>query len=161
MSIIETVYASAPSGHIIHRTLEILVPDFDPIRVVAAYEDLTATLETGETVVFSAGPFDPREPKKSSDGNQTLTFSIANVTGEAQKAVEAALESAEEVPVNYRVFLSSDLSAPANKPYKMTLRGGTFEGMMVQIEAGYYDLLNAAWPRKRYTSEFAPGLRYI
>ena len=161
MSIIETVYASAPSEHVIHPTLEILVPNFEPIRVVASFEDLTATLETGETVIFNAGPFEYKEPSKNTQGNQTLNFSIANVTGEAQKAVEAALESAEEVPVNYRVFLSSDLSAPANKPYKMTLRGGTFEGMMVQIEAGYYDLLNAAWPRKRYTSEYAPGLRYI
>jgi len=46
MSIIETVYASAPSDKVILATLEILVPDFEPIRVVAAYEDLTAILET-------------------------------------------------------------------------------------------------------------------
>lgn len=161
MSIIETVYASAPSEYVILPTLEILVPDFDPIRVVAAYEDVTATLETAETVTFSAGPFEYKEPSKDTQGNQTLTFSIANVTGEAQKAVEAALESGAEVPVNYRVYLSTDLTAPAKKPYKMVLRGGSFEGMMVQIEAGYFDLLNTAWPRKRYTSDFAPGLRYI
>lgn len=161
MSIIETVYASAPSEHVILATLEILVPDYDPIRVVAAYEDLTATLETDETVTFKAGPFEYREPKKDTAGNQTLSFSIANVTGEAQKAVEAALDSDSEVPVIYRVFLSTDLTAPAKKPFKMTLRGGQFEGIMVQIEAGYYDLLNTAWPRKRYLADFAPGLRYI
>jgi len=161
MSIIETVYASAPSDKVLLFTLEILVPGYDPIRVVSAYEDLTATLETGETVTFRAGPFNHAEPKKDTTGRQTLNFSIANVTGEAQKAVEFALQEDVEVPVNYRVFLSTDLTAPAKTPFKMKLRGGSFEGMMVQIEAGYFDLLNTQWPRLRYTADLAPGLRYI
>lgn len=161
MSIINTVYASAPAEYVILPTLEILVPGFDPIRVVAAYEDLTATLETGETVTFQAGPFEYKEPSKDTSGNQTLTFAIANVTGQAQEAVEAAIESDSHVPVNYRVFLSTDLTAPAKRPYKMVMRGGTFEGMMVMVEAGYFDLLNTQWPRRRYTADEFPGLRYI
>lgn len=161
MSIIDTVYASAPSGQIILPTLEILVPGYDPIRVVAAYEDLTATLETAETVTFLAGPFDFRRPAKDTNGNQTLAFGIANVTGQAQKAVAFALENDVEVPIIYREFLSTDLTAPAITPIKMTLRGGQFEGIMVQIEAGYYDLLNTAWPRERYTLDKYPGLRYF
>lgn len=161
MSLIETVYASAPSDQVILPTLEILVPGEEPIRVVAAYEDLTATLETNETVTFRAGPFEHKEPSKNTNGQQTLTFAIANVTGEAQKAIDAALSSDAHVPVNYRVYLSSDLSAPAKQPYKMILRGGTFEGMMVMVEAGYYDLLNVAWPRRRYLASEFPGLRYI
>lgn len=161
MSLIETVYASAPSDQVILPTLEILVPGEEPIRVVAAYEDLTATLETDETVTFKAGPFEYKEPSKNTNGQQTLTFAIANVTGEAQEAVEAAIESGVEVPVNYRVYLSSDLTAPAQQPYKMTLRGGTFEGLMVQVEAGYFDLLNHQWPRRRYVASEFPGLRYM
>jgi len=65
------------------------------------------------------------------------------------------------VPINYRVYLSTDLTAPAKKPYKMIMRGGSFEGVMVQIEAGYFDLLNTSWPRLRYVADFAPGLRYM
>jgi len=161
MSLIETVYASAPSDQVILPTLEILVPGEDPIRVVAAYEDLTATLETNETVTFQAGPFEYKEPSKNTNGQQTLTFAIANVTGEAQKAIDAALSSDAHVPVNYRVYLSSDLSAPAKQPYKMILRGGTFEGMMVMVEAGYFDILNHMWPRRRYVASEFPGLRYM
>jgi len=161
MSLIETVYASAPSEYVILPTLEILVPGHEPIRVVAAYEDLTAALETGETVTFQAGPFAYKEPSKDTNGQQNLTFSIANVTGEAQKAVEAAIDADVEVPINYRVYLSTDLTAPAKKPYKMIMRGGSFEGVMVQIEAGYFDLLNTSWPRLRYVADFAPGLRYM
>ncbi|MFT7337638.1 MAG: hypothetical protein ACI92B_000960 [Marinobacter maritimus] len=161
MSIIKTVYASAPSKHVILATLEILVPGADPIRVVAAYEDVTAELETGETVTFQAGPFAYKEPSKDTRGVQMLTFSIANVTGEAQKAVEKAIEEDAYVPVNYRVYLSTDLTAPAKRPYKMTMRGGSFRGMMVQVEAGYFDLLNTQWPRLRYTADWAPGLRHM
>ena len=160
-SLIKTVYASAPSDRVLLATLEILVPGETPIRVVAAYEDLTATLETGEIVTFKAGPFEYKEPDKNTAGNQTLKFSVANVTGEAQRAVESALAADLEVPINYRVFVSTDLTAPAKVPYKMILRGGTFEGMMVSIEAGYFDLLNTSWPRLRYTTANAPGLRYI
>lgn len=161
MSIIEIAYASAPTDNVILRTLEILVPDYDPIRVVGAYEDVTVTLEDDSVVTFRAGPFDYRLPSKDTSGNQTLTFSIANVTGEAQKAVEAALEADAEVPIIYREYLSTDLTAPATRPIKMTMRGGTFSGLIVQIEAGYYDLLNTAWPRKRYTTQDFPGLKYV
>lgn len=161
MSIIETVYASAPSEYVILPTLEILVPGQDPIRVVAAYEDLTATLEDDTEVTFQAGPFDYKRPDKDTSGNQTLKFAIANVSGDVQRAVDAALDTDAEVPVIYREYLSTDLTAPAINPIKMTLRGGRMEGVMAQIEAGYFDLLNTAWPRLRYTSDFAPGLRYI
>lgn len=161
MSIINVVYASAPTEHVILSTLEILVPGYDPIRIVAAYEDLTATLETSETVTFLAAPFDHQRPSKDTSGSQRLTFSISNVTGEAQKAVDFAIDNSLEVPINYREFLSTDLSSPAITPIKMTMRGGAFRGIMVEIEAGYYDLLNSEWPRRRYIAEEFPGLRYI
>ena len=161
MSLLARVYASAPAGHILIPTLEIAVPGLEPIRVVADFEDLEATTETGDTVTFRAGPFEYREPARNTSGLQNLGFAIANTTGEAQEAVEAALEAAEEVPVIYREYIHTDLTAPAKRPYKMSLRGGSFKGVMVQVEAGYFDLLNHLWPRLRYTAEFAPGLRYI
>ncbi|MFL1404175.1 DUF1833 family protein [Marinobacter sp. M1N3S26] len=161
MSLLERVYASAPTDQILLPTLEIAVPGMDTIRIVGAFEDLEATTEDGETVTFVAGPFDYREPSKDTSGLQTLGFAIAGVTGQAQEAVDAALEAAAEVPVIYREYLHTDLTAPAKRPYKMTLRGGSFEGVMFQVEAGYFDLLNYHWPRLRYTAEFAPGLRYI
>lgn len=161
MSLIERVYASAPSNEVLLRTIEILVAGQDPIRVVAAYEDLEATLETSETVTFKAGPFESIDPAKDTRGQQNLTFAIANASGEAQRAVQAAIESGEEVPINYRVFLPSDLTAPAQAPYRMKLRGGSFEGLMVQVEAGYFDLLNFRWPRHIYTADLAPGIRYL
>jgi hypothetical protein len=161
MTMIKIAYASAPANQALIRTLEIKPEGAEPIRVCAAFEDLDLALETGETVTFRGTHMDLAEPSKNTSGQQSLKFAFANVTAEAQETVEEALESGQPVTVTYRVYLSSDTSAPANKPYIMTMTGGTFEGLMVQVEASYYDLLNTAWPRLRYTAEFAPGLRYI
>lgn len=159
MTTLQKAYASANDEII--RTLEILVSSVDPIRVCTGFVDRLLTLESGAEVEFTAGPLSIRRPKKGDSGQQTLSLSIANVTAQGQEAIEAALESGDKVPVIYREYLASDLSAPASNPYRMTLRGGTLQGIMIQIEAGYFDLLNTQWPRDRYTADRFPGLRYL
>lgn len=158
MSLLSKAYASADDEII--RTLEIKPSGSDPVRVCATFEDQALTLETSETVTFRGTHMDLAEPAKNATGQQTLKFAFANVTAEAQELVESALESGLPVTVIYRVYLSSDTSQPAYRPAQMTMTGGTFEGLMVQIEASYFEILNAAWPRQRYTADFAPGLRY-
>ncbi|MGP9834203.1 DUF1833 family protein [Marinobacter sp. NSM] len=159
MSAIAKAYASADQEII--RTLEITPAGIDPTRVCTGFVDRTLTLENASEAEFVAGPLSIKRPSKSASGQQMLSLSIANVTAEGQEAIEAALESGEEVPVIYREYVASDLSAPASRPYRMTLRGGAFQGIMIQIEAGYFDLLNTQWPRRRYTADEFPGLRYI
>ncbi|MNG27050.1 hypothetical protein D3C84_1121190 [compost metagenome] len=61
----------------------------------------------------------------------------------------------------FRIFISTDLTTPAEAPYRMTVLGGSMEGSTVQLQAGYFDLINLAWPRRKYTLAFAPCLRYI
>ena len=100
-------------------------------------------------------------PNKDATGQQTLQFQICNVTGEAQRFIDTCMTSGKTTSVTYREFYADDLSAPATVPIKMTLRGGSAEGITVGIEAGYFDLLNVGWPRFRYTPEFAPGLKYF
>ena len=150
MTTIAAAYASATDEII--RTLEITPAGTDPIRVCTGFADRILTLESGAKVEFTAGPLSIRRPKKSDSGQQTLSLSIANVTAQGQEAIETALESGDEVPVIYREYLASDLSAPASNPYRMTLRGGTLQGIMIQIEAGYFDLLNTQCPRDRTRS---------
>lgn len=161
MSLIDEVYSSAPADYVLIPSLEILVPGFEPIRIVAAYQDYSLTDENSITNLFKAAPFDYKEPAKNTTGQQNLSFIIGNVTGEAQRAVDYALENNVQTPVIWRCHLSTDLTAPAKPPYKMTLLGGQFQAGNIQIDAGYFDPLNYAWPRNRYTNDFAPGLRYI
>lgn len=158
---LNVIYASSPTGVVLIRTLEILVPGEDPIRVCNGFEDVEATLEDDNTVTFRAGNLVIDLPEKNDTGKQSLKFGLWNATGEAQAAVAAALAASSGTEIIYREFDSSDLTAPASQPLLFALVSGSFEGIEVQLEASYYDILNTAWPRKRYTQINAPGLAYL
>lgn len=159
MTILSVVYASAPAGEVIIATLEIVVPGHPPIRICDGYENHMLGVD-GQMTHFEAGSLQVALPARNTTGQQTLSFGVANVNGIAQRYVDDALEAGEQVKLVYRAYLESDKSAPAERPRTMTLNGGQFQRGEAVFEAGYYDLLNAAWPRERYTAETAPGIRY-
>lgn len=159
MTAIAVLYASAPSGEVILPTIEIRVAGREPLRVVNGFEDQVLGVD-GVYHLFTAAPLSLSLPKKDTSGTQKLNFGVGNVTGQIQEYVDAALESGEYVPLIYREYSSADKSAPASKPYAMTLKGGTLEATQASFEASFYDMLNHAWPRQRYTAENAPGLKY-
>ena len=161
MTSLNIVYASAPSADILIPTLEFNNEAAGVIRLAQSFNDLTATTELAETVTFIQSSWGVSLPNKDATGQQTLQFQICNVTGEAQRFIDDCMASGKPTSVIYREFYADDLSAPATVPIKMTLRGGSAEGITVGIEAGYFDLLNVGWPRFRYTPEFAPGLKYF
>jgi len=158
---LDVIYASAPTGVVLIPTLEILVPGETPIRVCNGFEDIEATLEDDSTVTFTAGNLVIDLPEKNDTGKQALKFGLWNANGDAQAAVVAALEAATPTEIIYREFDSSDLTAPTSLPQSFTLVAGSFEGVEVQLEASYYDILNTAWPRERYTQLNAPGIAYL
>lgn len=160
MTILAVVYASAPTSEILFPTLEIQVPGNEPIRLVNGYEDQNFGVD-GFMRLFTACPISVALPKKDTSGRQKLTFGIGSTNGEIQRYVDDALESGNLVPLIYREYLLSDKSAPARKPYVMNMSGGSLEANIAKLEASYYDLLNAAWPRERYTAQNSPGLKYV
>lgn len=161
MTALETLYASGGKAVII-PTLELSCPAWAaPIYLCHGFDDTTATTEIGATVKFTASGFAVALPKRDNSGNQMLTFAIDNVTGEAQQLIDKALDARARISLVFRVFISSDLSAPAERPYRMTVLNGLMQGASVQLNAGYFDLINLGWPRRKYTLGFAPCLRYI
>ncbi|WP_312800358.1 DUF1833 family protein [Pseudomonas sp.] len=161
MTVLERFYASGGSEVAI-ATLELSCPAWDnPIYLCKDYEDLTATTENGDVVTYLACGMDVSLPKRDNSGDQSLNFAIDNVTGDAQQLIDKALDARQKITLVFRVYLSNDLTYPAEKPYRMTVLGGYMQGTTVQLSAGYYDLLNLAWPRRKYTLDFAPGLRYV
>lgn len=160
MTVLDQVYASG--GDVILNTIELTCGAWDaPILICQGFEDHTCIDEDGRELTFIAAGIDVALPKKSSSGAQNLTFAIDNITGEAQQKIDQALEAEERVSLTFRIFLASDKSAPAEPPYRMTVSGGAMNGTSVQVQAGFFDLINTAWPRDLYTSEFAPGLKYL
>ena len=160
MTVLEQVYASG--GDVLLNTLELSCAAWsEPILLCDGFEDQACITEDGRAVVFIASGIDVSLPSRGTSGGQTLSFAIDNVSGEAQQKVDAALEAEERMILTYRCYLASDKSGPAETPYRMTVLDGQIRGPSVQVEAGYYDLINAAWPRDLYTTDFAPGLKYL
>lgn len=161
MSILDIVRASGGSDVVI-PTLELSCPVWpESLYICAGYEDITAVTELGVTVTFQAAGIDVSLPKKNNDGTQKLAFAIDNVRGDAQRMISDARDVDARITITYRTYLYSDLSAPAEKPYVMTALSASMKGPKVEISAGYFDMINSAWPRDRYTADFAPGLKYI
>jgi hypothetical protein len=159
--LIERVYASAGSEVIID-TIELACPVWpDSLYIVKGYEDMTLGLDGVVFKTFMAAPIAIALPKKSNQGSQTLNFAIDNVTGQAQRLIDTAMESEARITLTFRRYLDVDLTTPSEKPFYATVLGGNVTGTTVQIEAGFVDCLNYAWPRELYTSVFAPGLSYL
>jgi len=160
MTVLEQVYASG--GDTIISTIELTCAAWaEPILLCQGFEDQSVIDENGRALTFLASGIAVSLPAKTNSGAQNLTFAIDNVTGEAQQKIDTALEAEQTVSLIFRTYLASDLTAPAEAPYRMKVLGGTISGAQVQITAGYFDLINVAWPRDLYTTNFAPALKYL
>lgn len=160
-TLIERVYASAGSEVIID-TVELACPAWDePLYIVKGYEDMTLGLDGVVFKTFMAAPIAIALPKKSNQGNQTLSFAIDNVTGQAQKLIDSALFFSQRITLTFRRYLNVDLASPSEKPFYATVLGGSVTGTTVQIDAGFVDALNYAWPRDVYNTVEFPGLKYL
>ena len=161
-AVLRAVYASAPIDQVPVHTLELTHPAFDDgaIRLCQGFDDVTATLEDASTVEFKSSGFGVSLPSRAVKGRQDLQFQLDNVTGEALRNIRAAQEAGGPVTVTYRAYLASDLSAPAQPPTVMTAVDVSATPLSVSVTASFHDLVNKAWPRRFYTPDFAPGLKY-
>lgn len=161
MTVLEQVYASAGPDVVIF-TLELTCDAWAaPILICNGFEDQTCVTEDVRTLTFLAAGISISLPRKDSRGGQDLSFAIDNVTGEAQANIDAAMDAGADVTMTLRIYLKSNKTTPQETPYRMKVKDGTIQGSSVQIRAGFFDMLNTAWPRRLYTLEFAPGLRYL
>jgi hypothetical protein len=100
-------------------------------------------------------------PKRNASGMQDLTFAIDNTTGEVGRLLREALSAGRSMIVTLREFTSDDVSVPARTPITFQVKTGTINNSIAQINAGYFDLLNTAWPRKIYELATYRGLTYL
>lgn len=147
---------------VIIRTLELTSAAWPAsIFICTGFDDVTAFTEDGRTVTFIGANIDIALAAKNNKGNQTLAFAVDNTTGEASRLIDAAIEANARVTAIYRTYLNTNLSAPAEKPYVLTLLSGSIQGQEAQLQTGYFNMIGVAWPRQLYTVNFAPALRYL
>ena len=144
------------------RTLELVSDAWtESVFICTGFEDITAATEDARTVTFVGANIDIALAAKNNKRNQTLAFAVDNTTGEASRLIDQAIEANARVTAIYRTYLSGNLLAPAEKPYVLTLLSGSVQGQVAQLQTGYFNLIGVAWPRKLYTVNFAPALRYL
>lgn len=156
---LDVVFASGGDAEIFALELQCAAWP-EPLRLCDEYEDLVLGLETGEAALFEGEGIDYSLPKINSSGGQTTQFAIDNVRGKAQRLLDLSEEAGERVTMMVRRYVGSDLSAPAQRPLRYTVKSAGMEGAAVKIEAGFFDMLNRAWPPNYYTSDKFPGLKY-
>jgi len=159
--VLKRVYASGGSEQIL-ITLEIKSPSFlEPVCLVHDFRDWQLGTEDGRVLLFRGVPFAYSRQKSDNSGKNTLRFAIDNISSEAQEYIETAMSNREKITVIAREYLDSDLSAPQRAPIYMEVQSAHINSSAVQIDCGQYNILNTRWPRRVYSSEFAPGLRFL
>jgi hypothetical protein len=79
-TVLQKVYASAPANDLPIHTLTLLADSFGAIRICEGFDNVTAGLETGEFVEFTASGMGISLPARSVKGSQSLQFQLDNVT---------------------------------------------------------------------------------
>ena len=147
MKAIEVYYASAPVDKIPIHTLEIKNEDAyqkgEPESVIRladgfyhlevdGVEGIYLGLETGVETFFRASAFGVSLPGKSVKGKQNT----------------------------YRFYLYPHVSVPAEPPLTLTAVSEKDNIQTVGVVASFHDLVNRAWPKRRYTPTITKGLKY-
>lgn len=142
-------------------TLEITSDAFDPVLICNGFTDRTCVTEDARTLTFIAANLGVQLARRNNKGNQTLSFAVDNTMGDVSNRVDDSQEAQARVTAIFRQYLLSNLGAPAEKPYRLTLLSGSIQGIVAQLQLGYFNMIGVAWPRALYTVNDFPGLRDI
>lgn len=119
--------ASNPDGQMDFDTLEITHPLFSRrYLLVVGASDLTATLETGETVTFEGVPMEIAEGGNNNDTDQQASFTLPDVGNLLDDEMSRLPLGDNSAPVfTFRTYVSTDLSYPARGPVTYDLQSLT------------------------------------
>lgn len=164
-AILEQIYREAVASggkEAFVRTLEITCPAWSsPVLICNGFKDRICGTEDGRLVTFEAANIGIALAAKNNKGNQALAFGVDNTTGRVRHLADDALDANARVTAVYRVYLASDLSAPCERPYRMSVDSDSFEQNQATLQCGFFNLIGAGFPRVFYTTNFVPALKYL
>ncbi len=160
---LKRVYASAPVDDHYIECITISHPNlaFTEQDLTNEFGGVTATLEDGSTQkTFSYFPFSIIPPRAAEESALSLQVVMDNVGRALIDELEAAaLDPTEPLHFTYRVYLASDLTAPANDPpLNLDITSVTVTNTVVSFTAGTTNLRSRPFPSELYTVEAFPGL---
>lgn len=116
--------ASNPEGQIDYETVEITHSLLSKrYLIVRGTSELTATLETGETVTFEPSPMNAIDAANNNDMDQQASFTLPDVGNQLDDEMQNIPLDNKEWPIfTYRRFISTDLSYPCDGPVTYDLQ---------------------------------------
>lgn len=154
MSILRQIYAGEDIP--LFTTLTVQLPG-QTLRYVQGYVN-----ETLGGNVYVGAPIDIALPDKSKGGAQSLRFAVGLMDDSYLEIIQDAIDSGTPCYASAAVWMDTDRTAPAFSTPAMVVQGGTItDRHELQIDCVYWDILNTAWPRERYTIDKAPGVKYM
>lgn len=160
MSLLEEVCASR-TGKAVIDSLELVSTAFAaPFRLVQGFVDRRLGFGNGSYGNFKAVPMGLILPDRSEGVSQRITFALENVTGEAQRAIDAAIDGGHDVTLIFRRYVDGEFYGPSERPFTATVRGGGIDGYRVTLEGGFNNILDYGHPRDKYDLSYCPDLAY-
>ena len=161
MNPLDVCYAS-PGTEVLIPTFEISSSGWsESILICAGFENQICGTEDGRILTFLAGGLDVSYPTKDNTGSQTVTFAIDGVTGQAQGLIRQAMDADAIIRATLRLYLSINLSQPAQRPYYLVVSGGSFQGATVRVDGGYFNLIDTNFNRETFNAINAPCIKYL
>ena len=130
--------ASNPEGEIDFVTVEVTHSLLSKrYLIVRGTSELTATLETGETVTFAPSPMNAVNAANNSDLDQQASFTLPDVGNQLDDEMQNIPLDNQEWPVfTYRRFISTDLSYPCDGPVSYDLQALSQEKGVFTADVG-------------------------
>ncbi len=154
--------ASNPEGEMDYITVEITHPLLSKRwLLVRGTSDLTAQLETGETVTFEATPMEAKDAANNGDMDQNASFTLPDVLNVLDDEMDRIPLGNKELPrLTFRRYVSSDLSYPCDGPTVYELHNLSQEKGIFTADTGV-PMLNQKTTGLLMTPEAIPLLRGI
>lgn len=162
MSFLSEYYAGGHPEAVLIETLQLECSAWDePLFLRTGFQDSDLYVpELGEFRTFISAPFKADHPKRDGSGAQRVRIVIDNVYEDARKLIVMAAESEAEINVYVRWYAHFDPSMPVSRTIKAEVKQAEIDGPTVNIEAGFFDVLNTNFNRLTYNSETAPAIQY-
>lgn len=160
MSILSELYAQG-GEEVILNTVEFRSPAWsEPIVLVQDYVNHEITTEDGRRLSALASGMSVSLPKRNAQGAQKINFAIDGLSVEDLTRVRMAISHDKPIDFIFRVYVSSDLSYPAEKPYKFVVHSISITRGRVDLTAGLFDFIDMRYPREVFDSDTAPALKF-
>lgn len=125
-------------------------PDNSVERFVKNYEPITSRGETYQPVSFEVNL--PEEPE---DSVPTVNFAFAVTETSALRKLR---QSTDLPKLKLEMVLASDPDVVEMGPYEFSIRSFSVEGVAVNVEAGFFPILDLAIPQLTYNPILFRGL---